>query len=167
MNDFNQLCGCGCGGVPTPGKRFIRWHGRRKNPVVGRTFHQLGYPLTYMPGHPRADSKGYVREHILVMEKSLGRPILKSEAIHHIDGDVTNYSIYNLILFQSNVAHKSYHARHRAFAECGHYDWYKCTHCKTYDKRENLYFPPGSESDGRHRECFNKYQLVAKRERRA
>lgn len=164
-NDIRRLCNCGCGKYASIGKGFILGHNKRSiHPGV--IYRWLGYPTIHMPYHPRADSKGYVLEHILVMEKSLGRPILKSEAIHHIDGDVTNNSIGNLMLFQSNVAHRSYHARHRAFAECGHYDWYKCKFCKSYDKPENLYFPPGIESAGRHRECFNTYQSEYKQHRR-
>lgn len=34
-----------------------------------------GYPVVYLPDHPRAKSNGYVREHILVAEKYLGRPL--------------------------------------------------------------------------------------------
>jgi len=101
MNNTNRLCVCGCGGTVGMGKRFIAYHHLRKNPIVGRIFHYFGYPLTYMSEHLRADTKGYVREHMLIMEKSLGRPILKSEAIHHIDGDVTNNFLLAILCFSS------------------------------------------------------------------
>lgn len=35
--------------------------------------------------HPRA-SRGWVREHIVVMEESIGRPLLQGEEVHHING---------------------------------------------------------------------------------
>ncbi len=36
--------------------------------------------------HPRA-SRGWVLEHIVVMERVLGRPLLSGEEVHHINGD--------------------------------------------------------------------------------
>jgi hypothetical protein len=57
---------------------------------VGRINHQ-GY-LTF-----RINGK-LVYEHRLVMEKHLGRPLLRSEQVHHIDGNRLNNSLSNLIV---------------------------------------------------------------------
>lgn len=64
---------------------------------------QEGYKQinVYEQGHFRKDQhkKGsYVMEHILIMEKHLGRSIEKHELVHHVDEDRVNNSIDNLYL---------------------------------------------------------------------
>jgi hypothetical protein len=36
--------------------------------------------------HPRAGSNGYVFEHVLVMEDTLGRHLFAGETVHHLNG---------------------------------------------------------------------------------
>lgn len=64
-----------------------------------------GYKLVKRPGHSRANAGGYVREHLLVMEEKIGRPVLKTESVHHIDGNKTNNHPDNLGLFASHSEH--------------------------------------------------------------
>ena len=45
-----------------------------------------GYRFVMMKAHPRADKRGYVREHIVVLEQKLGRPLKPSEITHHLNG---------------------------------------------------------------------------------
>lgn len=42
--------------------------------------------LLYMPNHPRAYKMGQVLEHIVVMERKLGRSLYPHETVHHING---------------------------------------------------------------------------------
>jgi hypothetical protein len=42
--------------------------------------------MVWTPGHPRASTWNYVFEHILVMEELLGRHLLPSESVHHLNG---------------------------------------------------------------------------------
>jgi transposase-like protein len=72
----------------------------------GRTKNADGYTLvTPTPEEsllcpPMAN--GYVLENRLVMARALGRPLLKTETVHHIDGDHANAALGNLQLRQGN-----------------------------------------------------------------
>lgn len=81
-----------------------------------------GYRFVYMPEHPRAKSNGYVREHLLVVEEMLGRPLAPNEVIHHIDGNRGNNSPSNLEVLSSQSEHFSLHMReyHKSNPEFRH-----------------------------------------------
>ena len=42
--------------------------------------------MVWAPGHPRARKGQYVFEHILVMERLLGRYMIPQESVHHRNG---------------------------------------------------------------------------------
>lgn len=75
---------------------------------VGRT-KKSGYWCVKCPGHPRAYENDYCYEHILVMEKKLGRYLDTSfETVHHKDGNKLNNDIDNLEL-TTRIKHSQYH----------------------------------------------------------
>lgn len=84
------------------GKNHLGWKGGRIRDK------KSGYIRTYCPDHPKA-IKGYVREHVLVMEKYLGRYLKSGEVVHHINGIGDDNRIENLMLFPSNRDHLHYH----------------------------------------------------------
>ena len=133
--DTTIYCQCGCGGKTKTITRnnarrgevkgqfcqFIHNHNGRLrqgslNPAWkgGRLITKDGYVVVLVHGHPRADPKGYVYEHILAMEKALGRPILPTEAIHHFDEIRHHNDPGNLMLFKTNAMHLAFHRRLRA-----------------------------------------------------
>jgi hypothetical protein len=70
-----------------------------------------GYVIEYAPDHPDAASrKGYVLQHRLVMERVLGRRLLPSEVVHHINGNKTDNRPDNLELMKRG-RHISMHKR--------------------------------------------------------
>jgi transposase-like protein len=71
----------------------------------GRVVDKDGYILIWHPDHPHADRHGYVREHRLVMERVLGRYLLPTEVVDHIDGVRDHNDDSNLQLFASNRDH--------------------------------------------------------------
>lgn len=88
--------------LPVPqrqGENHHAWRG-------GRTKNADGYTLVT----PTAEesllcppmANGYVLENRLVMARALGRPLLKTETVHHIDGDHANAELGNLQLRQGN-----------------------------------------------------------------
>lgn len=112
-----RLCICGCGetipikdkwGHHPKYKKNHNWRGKRRPSQTGDRGHHWkggkiidshGYVQVMSKGHPRANGRmGYVREHILVMEKHIGRYITPDEDVHHINGLKTDNRLENLQL---------------------------------------------------------------------
>ena len=55
--------------------------------------------MVHLPGHPRARTKGYVFEHILVVEQELGRHLEAFENVHHRNGVRDDHRFENLELW--------------------------------------------------------------------
>lgn len=53
----------------------------------------------------RGDPRGYALQHRIRMHQKIGRALLKTEVVHHVDGDVANNDPANLEVFASNGDH--------------------------------------------------------------
>jgi hypothetical protein len=85
------------------GPKNSQWKGGRKKNTEG-------YVLVLCKTHPYATWDGYVREHRLVMEAHIGRVLLPTEHVHHINEITDDNRIENLMLF-SRSEHLSLHAK--------------------------------------------------------
>lgn len=85
----------GVAGAKRRGDLHYSWRGgKRKDP--------RGYVLIYSPDHPHPEGGRYVREHRLVMERSLGRYLETFEYVHHKNGVKNDNRLENLQLVNTH-----------------------------------------------------------------
>lgn len=135
------------------GNKPHNWNGGR--------YVQQGYVMVYRPEHPRSTSKGYVKEHILICEKALGKLLPLGSEPHHVDLSRNNNDPSNLILCQDRRYHMLLHIRTKALHECGNADWRRCSICKQYDSQDRLVHRERNARNGdswHHNECRKIYR---------
>jgi len=141
-------CACGCGRSIVPHKnhgkpvRFIHGHNGagalHYDYKGGKYTNDAGYIMVLRPNHPRAGQNGYVREHILVMEAYLGRPLKPEENVHHINHNRSDNKIQNLQLFDSFKSHMANH-HYEIIERLGPKICSVCKVTKTAIRRSNNY----------------------------
>lgn len=163
-------CHCGCGKKTTiapqtdTGKGYIKGDPRKYivghkghagsehwNWRGGKFYDKKGYVLVYSPTHPNSNAAGYVREHILIAEKALGKFLPEGVVVHHANESKNSGP---LIICENEAYHRLLHQRMRAYKACGHANWRKCPYCKRYDDINNMI----NQSSGcAHRLCRINY----------
>ena len=100
------------------------YYNRRKHHFCGRECQckwqrksRIGANNPYWKGgkkykYKQVNIKGKVYlEHILIMEKKIGRKIRKGEEVHHIDFNTENNSMENLYLCKDKAEHRAFHRK--------------------------------------------------------
>lgn len=169
------LCACGCGERTKPSSRrpgemnrFVRGHNSRvahPNYKGGRvtTAFGGGYVGVLMPDHPRANTTGYVLEHVLVAEVALGRHLPEGVQVHHVNGDPADNRPENLVTCEDQAYHQLLHRRQRALAATGHADWtVRCHFCGEYGPESEMTMRRGTPY-GYHAACRRAYRRERRR----
>ena len=129
--NMSGLCLCGCGGEVSLAKwgdvrtglvegeyvKYLPGHGFRGGTGkygYGRAITSGGYIMRFLYSIPtediplvegmtrEANGRPFVIEHRYIMAKKIGRPLLKSENVHHINGNKIDNSPDNLELWQKS-----------------------------------------------------------------
>lgn len=93
QNNVSKYCDRKCRGIADRGEGNPNWKG-------GRTMHVGGYVRLQVYGI--GDKRGRIFEHTYIMEKHLGRPLLKNENVHHKNGNRADNRIENLELWTTS-----------------------------------------------------------------
>jgi len=112
-----------------------------------------GYVHVLSPDHHRANYNGYVRQHILIAERALGKPLPKDAVGHHINGKKAENDNTNLVLCENNNYHKLLHKRERAKKACGHANYEKCCYCHKYDDPKSMSIFYRKQNKFIHKSC--------------
>lgn len=142
------LCACGCGEAlnersarrsSSATARYKRGHARRgqHHSWKGGGYAKAGYRHVYVPNHPRASATGYVMEHIVVVERALGRPLPAKHPVHHFNGRKDDNVPGNLVICEDAGYHQLLEQRTRALRECGNASFRFCRFCQQWDDPAN------------------------------
>lgn len=119
--------------------KYPAWNkGKRKNPRKVGSFYlnSSGYYEVWVGSNTLPEMEGgYYREHRLMAEVMIGRELLSSEIVHHINGDKTDNRYDNLDVLEGNAKHRNVHNQLERLSM----ELVKCGLIR-YDKAESKYY---------------------------
>jgi hypothetical protein len=114
-----------------------------------------GYRYQEVIGHPRASRYHLVPEHILVVEKAMGKFLVEGHPVHHVDENRGNNVNTNLVACEDQTYHTLLHRRTDALKACGNPDARRCKFCQSYDRQEDIKVARNGQAY--HRDCAKEY----------
>lgn len=111
-------------------------------------------------GKRGVNNSGWKAESIILAERVYGSLLPAGVEVHHLNGDVTDNALSNLVICQDRAYHKLLHNRLRAFENCGNANYRKCKICKNWDDPKNLYIKENKKNGPtiKHRLCHATYE---------
>ena len=134
---------------------YMRWV-RNGDPQGGRFYPKSPPPIL--------DSGGYMaykggpfrgkREHVVIAETALGKPLPEGDIVHHVDAVRTNNANTNLVVCQDQAYHSLLHMRAKAVAAGCPASWVRCRFCGGFaDKADMQCYQYGNISITQHQTC--------------
>ena len=127
---MSHKCLCGCGADVSLSRSFVSGHNLRglERTQVHRRRISEGQRRAWLTKRVRkpigskwVDTSGYIRvkvvagkgnwklEHVMVIERVIGRPLRRGEIVHHINGDRQDNRAENLYLCRDHSHHNEVH----------------------------------------------------------
>jgi len=99
-----------------------------------------GYRHFYAPDCSRKHKDENAKEHFVVAERALGKPLPKKAQVHHFDENKKNNKNTNLIICENQAYHSLLHVRQRVAKAGGNPDTDKiCYSCKEVKYQDNFF----------------------------
>lgn len=174
-------CECGCGNpagtykrtnfvygqVAGQPRRFLPHHHQRRESHHkwngGLSIDSYGYRAIRIVNYPRSSQRGYVKEHILLAERSLGHALSREAEVHHVNGDKGDNRPENLVICEDHAYHMLLHRRQRAYRETGNPLSVKCSHCQEWGLTNEGEMRTKRSGRSYHLSCNTRYERDRRR----